>query len=173
MISTDRFFLRPIDLLDVNEHYLSWFADTVVKKYIQASATTKSLDDLRQFVLERQNREDVLFLAIFDKNTQSHIGNIKFEPLNYEQGFAELGIMIGDRNWRGKKVGEEVIVATVEYLKSKNIKKIFLGVKKENTSAYNLYSRIGFEIDESNFLKVKEPEACTMVLNLADGDKQS
>lgn len=95
-IISERFLLRPLTESDVTERYLEWLSDSDAKKFITAAATTKKIEDLRDYVRERIDREDVLFLGIFEKGTGLHIGNIKYEPVNSELGYAIMGILIGD-----------------------------------------------------------------------------
>ena len=53
---------------------------------------------------------------------------------------ATIGILIGDKNWRGRKVGYEVINELVQWIGSKKkINNFFLGVNKKNIQAINLY----------------------------------
>ena len=94
MISTKRFLLRPLVENDATEKYLSWLDDANAKKYISFAEKTKSLSDLKQYVRDRIGRDDILFLGIFEKNTGLHIGNIKYEPVNSDLGYAIMGLLI-------------------------------------------------------------------------------
>ena len=108
-IITNRFVLRPLRLDDVSDHYVSWLSDHATSQYINAAAAKPNLVHLRQYVLERSDLEDMMFLGIFDKITELHIGNIKYEPVNSELGYTIMGILIGEPDWRGKGVAAEVI----------------------------------------------------------------
>lgn len=146
MIMTDRFYLRPLNLVDVTQEYQNWFFDAVTKNYISSAKTGVSLDSLREFIEERLNRNDVLFLGIFTRDENHHIGNIKYEPIDHESGFAEMGILIGDIQYRGKGVAREVILASAQYLnKMYSINRIYLGVDKTNESAIKAYIKTGFQ----------------------------
>ena len=81
IISTNRFILKPLKVDDVTERYARWLSDQATSKYISARL---SFEDLQKYVYDRTNKEDVLFLGIFDKITGLHIGNIKFENINYK-----------------------------------------------------------------------------------------
>ena len=104
MISTKRFILKPLVEDDATERYLNWLDDADAKKYITFAEKTRCLSDLKQYVRDRIGREDILFLGIFEKNTRLHIGNIKYEPVNSESGYAIMGLLIGDPAYRGKGV---------------------------------------------------------------------
>jgi [ribosomal protein S5]-alanine N-acetyltransferase len=166
-ILTDRFLLRNIEEKDVTERYLNWFHDLQTRKYIAAASNTKSLLDIRRYVKERVNRDDVLFLGIFEKNSLLHIGNIKYEPVNSELGYAIMGIMIGDPEYRGKGVGTEVLKASADWLKLHcNIKQIVLGVSEDNPGAIRSYEKAGFKLADTPYIQKTLKGTITMAWDL-------
>jgi len=150
LIETDRFHLVKMDEKYVTEKYLSWFQTIDRKSQNESYDQYRSLHDLIKYVSEKSKRSDVLFLGIFEKGNKDHIGNIKYEPLLQNANFTYMGILIGEREWQGKGVAQEVILATAKYLKAfYNIQIIKLGVYKENSHAYSAYSRLGFRISDT------------------------
>lgn len=81
----------------------------------------------------------MLFLGIFERATQRHIGNIKFEPVDRQAGYAVFGILIGDADFRGKGVVAEVIAASSVWLKWQGLREIVLGVDMDNEPAIRAY----------------------------------
>jgi hypothetical protein len=53
------------------------------------------MSDLIQYVKDRENREDILFLAIFTDCAQ-HIGNIKYESINFDFDLIQLPFNVFD-----------------------------------------------------------------------------
>ena len=165
-IVTDRFFMRDLTEEDATQRYLNWFDDLDIKKFITASSSTKNLSDLKQFIIERMGREDILFLGIFKKNSGLHIGNIKYEPVDSHLGYAVMGIMVGDLDFRGRGITSEVLKASAQWLKShRNIKQIVLGVSKENLGAIRSYEKVGFAVSETPHIPKLTAHAITMVWN--------
>src|SRR5262249_51642392 len=118
-------------------------------KFVMAAAKTQSLERLRQYVRERMNRSDCWFYGIFEPATNRHIGNIKFEPIDYERKYTVIGMVIGDTTWRGKGVIKEVFVRLAETLHAAaGIKDFWLGVRRQNTSALKAYLKMGFREEE-------------------------
>lgn len=148
LLGTDRFTLRPLQIEDANERYLSWFSDSGASR-IAAQKTTRSLADLQGYIADRIGRPDVVFLGIFERATQRHIGNIKFEPVDRQGGYAVFGILIGDAAFRGKGVAAEVIAATGLWLKGQGVREIVLGVDIDNASAIRAYEKAGFHVGET------------------------
>ncbi len=163
-ILTPRFLLRPLTLADVSERYLSWLGDEAAQRYIEAASVTRGLADLRTYVVQRCDRDEVLFLGIFDRETGLHVGNIKYEPLDVEGGFAVMGILIGDREYRGRGVTPEVLAASGHWLAEHlGIREITLGVHRENGGAVRAYEKVGFVVRDTPHIRSSSPEAVTMV----------
>ena len=58
-----------------------------------------------------------------------------------------MGILIGDKKWRGKGVATEVIKDSGKYLKENyKIKYIDLGVNKDNIAAVSAYKKMKFKV---------------------------
>lgn len=166
VIETDRFFLRELTVDDVSAKYLDWLSDSAAKKWIAAAESTRELADLREYVRQRVGREDVLFLGIFSKIEKLHVGNIKYEPLLEVEGCAELGILIGDPAFRGKRVFAEVLAASAAWLKlHRRIHRIYLGVERENLSAVAAYRNAGF-VAEPSLQQADAPGILRMVLHV-------
>lgn len=162
-IQTTRFTLRTLTVSDASERYLSWLDDPDARKYITAAATTHGLDDLRAYIAEREGRDDVLFLGIFDA-AGAHIGNIKYEPVDAKAGYAIMGILIGDAAYRGRGVTPEVLRTTARWLREhRGIREIVLGVKRANAGAIRAYEKVGFVEQVTAHIPSVPADSTTMV----------
>lgn len=140
-----RVFLRAFEEADV-ENLVKWRNNTEV---------TKSLGGTNFFVSSIRETEWVKHSATHDTNdirlaiclieNSKHIGNINLTSINWINRTAEFSIMIGDRQEWGKGFGKEATVLILNYAFFElNLNRIYLTVKMDNTSAYNLYKSIGF-----------------------------
>jgi ribosomal-protein-alanine N-acetyltransferase len=147
-IQTSRFFLRPLTVSDATEKYLGWMKEDSVAKYITAASDTQSLASLEAYILEKSTKDDCLFLGVFDRIRGEHIGNIKYEPICFIRKEAVMGVLLGDTNWRGKNVFNEIFLASQQWLlDTYSIKAIILGVNRSNVAAIRAYEKAGFSID--------------------------
>jgi RimJ/RimL family protein N-acetyltransferase len=145
VLDTERFRLRRLTTHDATACYLGWLADEGARRYILTASATRSLDDLRTYIAERTKKADALFLGIFERANGAHIGNIKYEPIDLTRSCAEMGILVGDPEWRGRDVAREVILASARWLKAHHgISLIHLGVESDNDAALRAYLRTGF-----------------------------
>jgi ribosomal-protein-alanine N-acetyltransferase len=144
-----RLELKTLTHSDATSQYLDWFKTENIKKHIYAAKSEQTIDTIRQYIEEKLQSDNTLFLGIFRDDT--HIGNIKFDAIDRKKGSAEMGIMIGEESWRGKGVFAESMNSACEFLKSKHgIKKVILGVEKENTPAVKAYEKLGFKITKDH-----------------------
>ena len=153
-LETSRLIIKPLSQTDNIEDYLSWMKD---KSNIFISSVNPNYTnaDIYNFICEKNSDPNALLLGIFDKITGKHIGNGKFEPINFDEKYAVFGILIGDVNFRGKGVVVEFIHACFhEILIPMNITKLVLGVNKLNRNAIKAYSKAGFKPSSRPVLKL-------------------
>jgi RimJ/RimL family protein N-acetyltransferase len=143
MIQTKRLKIKNFKLNLVNNNYLQWFKDKEVNKNIQFSCN--NILSLKNDVKNRMKKKNSIFLSINTKKNQ-HIGNIYFHDINLKKKKAFMGIMIGNKKWRGKGVASEVIDSVIKkILIKRKIYFIFLGVKNSNKKAIKLYKKNNFK----------------------------
>lgn len=166
-IYTPRFILRPLTPAHVTPRYCAWLDDKTISEYVEAAKSDHGMESLRAYIKRRQQRDDVLFLGIFTSNGHEHIGNIKYEPVDIAHGYAVMGMLIGEREWRGKGVAEEVIRHSVAWLhQTWGIKEIVLGVAPDNVAAMNAYEKAGFRKEQTNRIVIDPSVSISMVWHL-------
>ena len=128
-------------------NYLNWLNDLDVNKYLE-SGGNYTIQLLADFLIE-QEQKDILFWAIHLKDSYKHIGNIKIDPINYEDNSGEYGILMEIKtNW-GMGYSKEASLAIINYcFKEVKLSRITLGVIEDNINAVMLYKKIGFVIDK-------------------------
>ena len=153
----EKILLKPLQPRYATKKYLNWLQDSISRRYIAAAKKTKKISDLKNYIKKFSSGKKCIFLRILTKKTNSHIGNIKYDPIDLKRKTAVMGIFVGEPAWRGKGVAAEVIEATSRYLNTNlGIKKIFLGVAKENKNACSAYKKCGFQ-KTSTFPGKKRP----------------
>lgn len=146
ILETERLILEPISIKFCTKEYVNWLNDIEVYQYLDVggSYTLEGLSDY----LTKYSKIPVLFWAIIVKETNAHIGNIKIDPINQRNQIGEYGILMGDRNNWGKGYANEASKAVIKYcFKTVGLRKITLGVIKDNIAAVKLYELLGFQIE--------------------------
>lgn len=159
---TDRFLIRRLDpVMDDFAAYLSWIQDVDSNPFIHGVNAGATIESLKQYVLEKNGSCNSLLMGIFEKLSMQHIGNVKLEPIISEQ-YAVIGILIGDKGWRGHGVGFEVMSKICHFSFSDlNLKELHLGVDQGNLVAQALYLKLGFQYVHTDS---KDKKILSMVL---------
>lgn len=116
---------------------VKWRNDPEVFKFTGNTYKTKiTIDNELEWIRKViANTNDYHCAILVD---EVYVGNIYLTDI--QEGKAHYHIFIGNKNYWGK--GVAILDYAVKVLK---LKEIFLRVRKENTSAYNLYLRLGFK----------------------------
>ena len=103
--------LKKLKEKDINENYLSWFKDVTINANL-VNINYKSVDQLKRYFAKTIKKKNLFFFGIFFKG--KHIGNIKFENIYINSPKASWGILVGDKSFRGKRVGYHVLSKSME-----------------------------------------------------------
>ncbi|GAJ21200.1 unnamed protein product, partial [marine sediment metagenome] len=112
-IQGKKIYLKKLTQANATKDYCNWLSDIKVNKYIRTKKGT--IKSLREYILEKNKNPNCLFLGIFTRNTDKHIGNVKLEPIDWKSKKAGFGIMIGDKNYWGKRMAQEAVRLITEY----------------------------------------------------------
>lgn len=119
---------------------VNWRNDSYVFKFTGNTYKTKiTIDNELEWIRKViANTNDYRCAILVD------IGNIYLTDI--QDGKAHYHVFIGNKNYWGKGVAKKASLLILDYaVKVLKLKEIFLRVRKENTSAYNLYLRLGFK----------------------------
>ena len=149
---TERFELRILKPESQSlSNYLRWMRDRKSNPFIHGINEFETLENLVDYINEKNRLNSAMLLGIFLKGSSEHIGNVKLEPILPDYT-ATIGILVGEENWRGKGVGFEVLSEVLNYaFNDLNLQLIRLGVDKKNISAIKLYKKLGFTNSELSF----------------------
>ena len=146
LLESDNIYLRKISISDCNENYLNWMNDSEVNKYLESRFTTHSIDSLKDFVNSMNNSENNVLFAIIDKSSDKHIGNIKLGNIHPVHKYADIGLIIGDKNCWGKGIGTKSIQLVTDYAFNKlNLRKVIAGVYEYNIGSIRAFEKCGFK----------------------------
>ena len=146
ILETPRLILKPLNMEHLTEDYVGWLNDEEVYRYLETGGnyTFAMLKDYLAEVVKK----DIYFWAIHIRENDLHIGNVKIDPINQRHGWAEYGIMMGRKSEWGKGYAKEATLKVIDFCFNElQIRKITLGVVADNSSAVNLYKKLGFELE--------------------------
>lgn len=138
----ERIYLSPINVDDV-EAYTKWLNDFTVSGNLSNFSQMISLDTekktLERLVSEGQNYAMVLVEG------DILLGNIGFADIDHISRKAEVGLFIGEAEYRGKGYGTEALRLMLDYgFKTLNLHNIMLRVHSDNEEGLACYKKVGF-----------------------------
>ena len=140
--------LRPLERADLNERYLGWLNDPEVTRYTETGTFPATTEDLENYYRSVTGSKNDVILAVVDKKSGQHIGNVKLGPIRWVHRVATFGILIGEKEFWGKGVGLEATRLMVEYgFYRLNLHRIDLGVFAEHEAAVQCYEKAGFKVE--------------------------
>jgi [ribosomal protein S5]-alanine N-acetyltransferase len=141
-------YLRPLRRADLDGAYLSWLNDPEVTRYLESGIFPQTREKLEAFYTSVTTAPDQVIVAIVDRETDRHIGNVKLGPIHWVHRKATFGILIGERDWWGRGVAQEATRLIVEYgFKRLNLRRIDLGVYADHHAAVRVYEKLGFKVE--------------------------
>ena len=151
MISGEKVILKKFKLLDINQNYLSWMNNQSLLKYSNNRFIKHTRKKLLNFYFSMQKKNKI-FLKIITKENNKFIGTFTCY-INPNHNTANIGILIGDKNFFNKGYGLDAWTAVIKYLFSKKkIRKIFAGTLSENKPMIKIFKKSRMEF-ESKFYR--------------------
>ncbi|MGM0433000.1 MAG: GNAT family N-acetyltransferase [Spirochaetota bacterium] len=141
-ISGDLCYLSPINTDDYPK-YAEWLNDLETAQYLLISGQNITLDSEREYLKSLSKEHSY---SIVDQQSDQLIGNCGITSWDAIQGTAEVGIFIGNQDFRGRGYGAEAMYLLLTFAFSYlNIKSVLLRVFSFNERAIRCYEKIGFK----------------------------
>lgn len=106
---TKRLVLKLFSLDMVTQEYVSWLNDTKINKFLETRHVFQTIPAVKSFVDQCIKSDDCLLYAIFHKEDDVHIGNIKIDLTDFRNENASIGYLIGNSEYEGCGYGTEAV----------------------------------------------------------------
>lgn len=136
---------------DATEAYVNWLNDKEVNQYLESRFVLATVENVKKFIESVIVSTNNYFFAIVDRESDKHIGNIKLGPVNTFHKRADIGILIGDKNYWGRGVATEAIALISAFAFNQlNLDKVMAGCYANNVGSYKAFIKCGF-VEEGLF----------------------
>ncbi len=160
--SSSRLEFRTLLLEDVNQNYVNWLNDPIVNQFLESRHKVHTIESVMEFVDSVDRSSFSVFFGIFLTENGFHVGNVKLSEINFVEGSAEIGYLIGEKNLWGKGYATEAISAVcLAALCDLQIDTVTAGAYSNNMASIAVLQKCGFSgvASESNeslrFVKVQ------------------
>lgn len=145
----DKIYLRGLEKDDVDKNWFNWFNDNEVTRYMANGAYPNTRESLISYYETMcVNNPNDLVLAIIEKDSNLHVGNIGIHRFNWRYRRAELGIILGERSAWGKGYGTEACKLICRHCFDRfGFHKIFLRTEEQNKGAVRMFEKAGFKTE--------------------------
>ena len=145
MIIGSRIILRDKRLSDVNNDY-TWQIDLELTRLDATLPLVISFPKyLSAYARELSHPPSTRRSFAIETLDGKHIGNCVYYSINKTKQEAQLGIMIGDRNYWNKSYGADAVTTLLNYIFSEiNLKRVYLKALDWNYRARKCFKKCGF-----------------------------
>lgn len=152
----ERIYLREVLASDVTENYRHWLNDPEINQYLEVRFVPQTLGAIAAYVDKMSKDKDNVFLAIVHKEGNRHIGNLKIGPINRAHRYADIGIVIGEKDLWGKGYATEAIALATRYgFESLGLHRLEAGAYTQNAGSAKAFLKAGWHeegVEKSKWL---------------------
>jgi ribosomal-protein-alanine N-acetyltransferase len=143
----ERIYLRALSSQDLSPTYMQWLNDAEVCRHNSHAVFPNDEERMQRFLQNtRSSSNSQVVLAIIDKQTDKHIGNLSLQNINWISRNAEFAILLGDKEFWGKGIGEEAAKLVVAYgFERLNLHRIYCGTLAGNKGMQKLAQKLKME----------------------------
>jgi len=141
-----------------NPKYFQWVTDTKVMQFVGRDEYLKPIqfEKVREYVEDLWRNKCCFFFAIYHSKAHIFVGTAKINYLD-ESGrnsrTADIGIMIGERDYWGKGVATDALRTLCQYaFVVQDARKLTAGAMAANEGAISAFKKIGF-VEEGRIRK--------------------
>lgn len=134
---------------DASDAYVNWLNDPDVNKFLEVRFSKRDYNSVKNFILSCNKSENNALFGIFKVSGigEVHVGNIKLGSINFFHKYADIGLMIGDKNCWGKGYGTKAIKLVCRIARDQlGLRKIWAGFYGENKGSFNAFLKVGFVV---------------------------
>jgi len=146
VLSGGKVILRPLEKRDLAIS-LEWLTDPSVNKYLSQGFKDLTMSQEEEwFEYIKDSNRDIVF-AILEKESGIHIGNCALHKIDMDKKTCELGIVIGDKEYRDRGYGTDAVkVLTAFAADGLELSRISLNVYTYNHRAIKVYENCGYKL---------------------------
>lgn len=142
-ITSEKLILRPYEYADTIS-WQRWDIDPDVQKFMPEQKKF-SLHDQEEYLKACESEKDAYYWSIVWKSTNTLIGTIALTEIDMDQGIAELGIVVGEKEFWGRGVAHEALSEVIKLASTIGLQKVIAEFHEGNDAVEKLLIRNDFK----------------------------
>tara|TARA_B110000027_G_C16122557_1_gene304304 strand:- start:15183 stop:15731 length:549 start_codon:yes stop_codon:yes gene_type:complete len=143
-IKGEKVILKTLKNEDLNGNYQFWLNDPDIVKYNSHGKFPFSKNMLQTYIDRCDNDNSKIILAIVDPKSQTHIGNISLQSINWIDRNCEIAFILGDKNFWSKGIMSEAGNLLINHAFNElNLHKVYCGTSSNNLGMQKLAINLG------------------------------
>ncbi len=144
MIYGHRVRLRAIERSDI-PNFVRWFNDPEVRQYLLMYSPMSEAQEERWFERQLEGADHLFAIEALVDGEWVHIGNCGLHKIDWKNGHAELGIVIGEKAFWGQGFGTDAVRALLRFaFHELRLHRVYLDTYDFNPRAIRCYEKAGF-----------------------------
>jgi len=144
----ERLYLRDVELSDATDRYAAWMNDGTVTRFMETRGSSHTVQTLRDYIASMQAKPYTLFLAIVVRDGDRHIGNIKLGPVDQVHRYADVALVIGEKDCWGRGYAAEAIALVSDHAFAQlGARKLTAGCYRGNVGSMRAFERAGYHVE--------------------------
>lgn len=146
MLQNGQIQLRGLEATDLPDRH-RWLNDPEVTRYFtHLGAAPLAYSQLLKWYQSLNPNQEIHFAV--DTLDQIHIGGAQLKSIDWKNRNAELGLFIGDPQFRGRGMGQQITRLLTGYgFDTLNLHRLWLRVDETNHAAVHCYSKCDFRAE--------------------------
>lgn len=140
--------LREFTKENLNDaRYFSWLRDleVVTQIYHRDYLLNLNFSAVEEYVNALLKSGTDCFFAVYDRKTNNFIGTQKIGHINWHSRVADMGIIIGDKDFRGKGYSKDILNCALKYAFGPlSLRRLTGGTSGTNVAMQKCFESLGF-----------------------------
>lgn len=142
----EKIYLKLLKPEDVTTSYVNWLNDEEINQFLECRWKPHTLEEIKEYVDKIDSDESNYLFGIYIKEINEYVGNIKIGEINKNHRYADIGLLIGNKNAWGKGYGSEAIKLVTQFAKNElNLNKLVAGIYGNNIGSYKAFIKSGYQ----------------------------
>jgi ribosomal-protein-alanine N-acetyltransferase len=141
-------YLRALEKNDLEGEYKQWLNDPLITQFNSHGRFPNNNLKMEDYFHFTQTSNNALVLAIIDKKTNNHVGNISLQNINWIDRSAEFAILLGSSTIWGKGYGYESAKLIINHgFEKLNLHRIYCGTSSQNIGMQKLALKLKMKLE--------------------------